>query len=104
MKRRQFLGSTLVGSAALSGPAAAAQGVIRENPERPNVIVEREQAGQPHKGKVLAAIQPHADDIPLFSAGLVLKLIKEGYTGIMIRITNSESAGRGSKMRPHRIA
>src|SRR5271157_5269181 len=94
MQRRKFLGSTLVGSAALS-PAAAAQGALRDTAERADVIVEREQSGQPHKGKVLAAIQPHADDLPLFSAGLILKLIKEGYTGILIRITNSESAGRG---------
>jgi len=95
MQRREFLGSTLVGSAALSGPATAAQGALRDTSERTDVVLEHEQPGQPHKGKVLAAIQPHADDIPLFSAGLILKLIKEGYTGILIRITNAESAGRG---------
>jgi LmbE family N-acetylglucosaminyl deacetylase len=95
MQRREFLGSTLVGSAALSSPATAAQGALRDTSERTDVVLEHEQPGQPHKGKVLAAIQPHADDIPLFSAGLILKLIKEGYTGVLIRITNSESAGRG---------
>jgi LmbE family N-acetylglucosaminyl deacetylase len=63
--------------------------------EHAQIVFEREQSGQPHKGKVLAAIQPHADDIPEFSAGLVFKLIKEGYTGILIRITNTECAGRG---------
>jgi hypothetical protein len=42
----------------------------------------RAQAGKPHAGKVFAAIQPHADDIPIFACGLVLKLIHEGYTGL----------------------
>lgn len=27
-----------------------------------NVIIERPVTGQPHRGKVLAAVQPHADD------------------------------------------
>jgi len=39
---------------------------------------------------VLAAIQPHADDIALFCAGTVAKLIQEGYTGYMIRATNDD--------------
>jgi LmbE family N-acetylglucosaminyl deacetylase len=56
--------------------------------------VERNLAGQPHKGKVLAAIQAHSDDIPLYAGGLVAKLINEGYTGYLIRISNDESAGR----------
>lgn len=47
-------------------------------------------AGTPHKGKVLAAIQPHSDDISEFAAGTVSKLIQEGYTGYMIRATNDD--------------
>ncbi len=78
------------------GAAPAAPNALRDVSERADIVLEREQAGQPHKGKVLAAIQPHADDIPLMSAGVVLKLIKEGYTGIMIRVTNAECAGRGA--------
>jgi LmbE family N-acetylglucosaminyl deacetylase len=50
---------------------------------------------QPHKGKVLAAIQPHNDDLPIFAAGTVIRLIREGYTGILIRTTNDEMAGTG---------
>jgi LmbE family N-acetylglucosaminyl deacetylase len=93
MERREFLEKSLVGSAALGGAAAVPQD--DRNSEHAEVFLEREQPGQPHKGKVLAAIQPHADDIPLMSAGVVLKLIKEGYTGYLIRITNAECAGRG---------
>jgi LmbE family N-acetylglucosaminyl deacetylase len=45
---------------------------------------------------VLAAIQPHADDIPLFAGGTVLKLLEEGYTGYLINITNDDMAGPGT--------
>jgi LmbE family N-acetylglucosaminyl deacetylase len=60
-----------------------------------DVIIERSQSGQPHKGKVLAAIQPHSDDLSLFAAGTVAKLIREGYEGYLIRTTNDDHAGRG---------
>src|SRR6185369_14313929 len=53
-------------------------------------ILERPQSGSPHKGKVLAAIQPHSDDIALICGGTVAKLIQEGYTGYMIRATNDD--------------
>ena len=46
--------------------------------------------GTPHQGKVLMAVQAHSDDIPLSSSGTVAKLIKEGYTGYMIRVTNDD--------------
>ena len=54
------------------------------------VFLERAASGTPGKGKVLAAIQPHSDDIALYCAGTVAKLIKEGYTGYMIRATNDD--------------
>ena len=60
------------------------------------IILERIQSGKPHKGKVLAAIQPHCDDIPIFAGGTVAKLIKEGYTGYLIRTSNDDHAGRGA--------
>ena len=56
--------------------------------------VERNVPGKPHQGKVLAAVQAHSDDIPLYAGGLVAKLIDEGYTGYLIRISNDESAGK----------
>jgi LmbE family N-acetylglucosaminyl deacetylase len=59
-----------------------------------DLVIERKAAGRPHQGKVLAAIQAHSDDIPLFAGGLVAKLIDEGYTGYLIRLSNDEAAGR----------
>ncbi len=60
-----------------------------------NIVIERDLPGKPHSGKVLAAIQPHADDIPIFAGGLVAKLIREGYTGYLIRTTIDDAAGPG---------
>jgi LmbE family N-acetylglucosaminyl deacetylase len=82
MRRRDFLG----------GASAA---FAFQLPPPGEVFIERPQPGKPHAGKVLAAIQPHADDIPLFAAGLVLKLIDEGYTGYLIRTTNDDMTGPG---------
>jgi LmbE family N-acetylglucosaminyl deacetylase len=55
-----------------------------------SVFFERAESGTPHKGKVLAAIQAHSDDIPLSASGTVAKLIKEGYVGYLIRATNDD--------------
>src|SRR5215831_16277518 len=59
-----------------------------------DLVVERNRPGKPHQGKVLAAIQAHSDDITLFAAGTVAKLIDEGYTGYLIRLSNDEKAGK----------
>jgi LmbE family N-acetylglucosaminyl deacetylase len=56
----------------------------------PGVFLERPAAGQPHKGKVLLALQAHSDDITLSAAGTVAKLIEEGYTGYLVRATNDD--------------
>jgi LmbE family N-acetylglucosaminyl deacetylase len=63
-----------------------------------NIIIERPLQGKPHQGKVLAAIQPHCDDVPIFAGGTVAKLIQEGYTGYLIRTSNDDAAGAGSTM------
>ncbi len=60
--------------------------------------IERKQSGQPHKGKVLAAIQPHCDDIPIFAGGTVLKLLEEGYSGYLITMSNDSMAGGGASI------
>jgi LmbE family N-acetylglucosaminyl deacetylase len=78
-------------------PWAAAQERAVETVEAHGpLVIERAAQGRPHAGKVLAAIQPHADDIPLFAAGTVLKLIDEGYTAYLIRVTNDDMAGPGT--------
>src|SRR5215470_16083411 len=58
-----------------------------------DLTIERNRPGKPHQGKVLAAIEAHSDDIPLFAGGTVAKLIDEGYTGYLIRVSNDEAAG-----------
>lgn len=62
-----------------------------------DLVIERNQPGKPHKGKVLAAIQSHSDDIPIFCGGTVAKLIDEGYTGYLIRVSNDESGPVGNR-------
>ncbi len=54
------------------------------------IFLERAAAGTPHKGKVLLAVQAHSDDVPLMAAGTVAKLVREGYTGYLIRATNDD--------------
>ena len=54
------------------------------------VVLERPATGQPHKGKVLLALQAHSDDITLSAGGTVAKLIEEGYTGYLVRATNDD--------------
>ncbi|MFC1650447.1 PIG-L deacetylase family protein [Candidatus Latescibacterota bacterium] len=99
MKRRKFISRTIVGSAIAGGTAGLTgqskayaqsdQAFTSDNIRfAENLVIERDVPGQPHKGKVLAAIHEHADDIPLGCSGTVAKLIKEGYTGYLIRVTN----------------
>jgi len=64
--------------------------VARVQARPSNVVIERFQTGQPHRGKVLLAVQAHSDDIPLSAAGTVAKLIEEGYTGYLVRATNDD--------------
>ena len=84
MRRRDFLTSFLASTSLLRLHATQAQ-----DPSG-GIFLERAAAGTPHKGKVLLAVQAHSDDIPLFAAGTVAKLIEEGYTGYLIRATNDD--------------
>ncbi len=108
MERRKFITKGIVAGAVLpaayammSPEALASESGINENPggsippENDPVVIERPVSGQPHKGKVLAVIQPHCDDIALFAAGTVAKLVDEGYTAYMIRTSNDDVAGLG---------
>jgi len=101
MQRREFIEHTLAGGFALSASAqereftAGGTGSVSYQVE---VTIERKQPGKPHKGKVLAAIQPHCDDIAIFAGGTVLKLIDEGYEGILITVSDDSMAGEGSSI------
>ena len=102
MRRREFLGGS-VSAGILAGSAAQAQrelqaGGTGSTAYTVEVTIERRQSGQPHKGKVLAAIQPHCDDIPIFAGGTVLKLLDEGYRGVLIQMSNDSMAGAGSSI------
>jgi len=123
MQRRRFLGTSMAAGSALGGaaprPAHAPPAQASELPSRftptayavphsayspfttpdyytyaSDLVIERARPGKPHRGKVLAAIQPHSDDVPLYCGGTVAKLIDEGYTGYLIRISNDEAAGQ----------
>jgi len=87
MLRRNFFGS-LIAAGAVARLARSQQPTAA--PVAGKVIVERPAEGQPHKGKVLLALQAHSDDIPLSAAGTVAKLIEEGYTGYLVRATNDD--------------
>jgi LmbE family N-acetylglucosaminyl deacetylase len=86
MKRRDFMTKF----AAASGVLLAGMEALAQQTTNSGVVIERPRAGTPHAGKVLVAIQPHSDDIPLFAAGTVAKLIREGYIGHLIRVTNDD--------------
>ena len=119
MQRRTFLGTPMAAGPALGGSTPPGSGPPPELPPRftptayavphsayspfttpdyytyaNDLVIERNRPGKPHRGKVLAAIQPHSDDVPLYCGGTVAKLIDEGYTGYLIRISNDEAAGR----------
>lgn len=103
MKRRELIEGALLGGA-FAGSAVRASGKTARVSAKEagwtrkgELVVEHAVSGKPHAGKVLAAVQPHADDVPLFAGGTVAKLINEGYTGYLIRTTNDEMTGSGSR-------
>src|SRR6187397_2904805 len=101
MQRRNFFGSSLSAGLMQGTPepqiereyqSGGTGGVAYQVP----LVIERKTAGKPHAGKVFAAIQPHCDDIPIFAGGTVLKLLDEGYEGILITMSDDSMAGTGS--------
>lgn len=99
MHRRTFLHTALaLGAPAAFGRRAAPQEQrqLEAFDAHAPLTIERSRSGKPRAGQVLAAIQPHSDDIPLFAAGTVFKLIDEGAKPYLIRVTNDDMAGPGS--------
>jgi len=94
MERREFLGSSLAGTALWD--AGAPQSDLRKSAGAADVtasaelVIERAERGKPHAGKVLATIAPHSDDHSILPGGTIAKLIDEGYTGYLIRTSNDE--------------
>jgi LmbE family N-acetylglucosaminyl deacetylase len=84
--RRDLVTAALAGAACRLAPSQESQA----QETRREVFLERAAEGTPHKGKVLLAVQAHSDDIPLTAAGTVAKLVKEGYTGYLLRATNDD--------------
>jgi LmbE family N-acetylglucosaminyl deacetylase len=87
MLRRKFFGNLIAGSA-LAPLAGASQPSLEQPGQAP--YLEHPAKGQPHKGKVLLAIEAHADDVSQMAGGTVAKLIEEGYTGYLVRATNDD--------------
>src|SRR5207253_2136291 len=86
LNRRDFLATMLASAAFVQ--AKLGESRAQETPRE--VFFEHAAEGTPHKGKVLLAVQAHSDDIPLSAAGTVAKLVKEGYTGYLVRATNDD--------------
>lgn len=84
--RRDVIAATLVSAALVPAQPQEARAQSAQH----EVFLERAAEGTPHKGKVLLAVQAHSDDIPLMAAGTVAKLVREGYTGYLLRATNDD--------------
>lgn len=102
MPRREFPGGTVAPGISATGAAQDEReleaGGTGSTSYTVDVTIERRQRGKPHQGKVLAAIQAHCDDIPIFAGGTVLKLLDEGYSGVLITMSNDSMAGTGSSI------
>ena len=101
MDRRRFIGgagSLMAAQAQAQIPHEAEAGGTGSVSYAVQPVIERARPGKPHRGKVLAAIQPHCDDVPIFAAGTILKLIDEGYSGVLITMSNDSMAGGGSSI------
>ena len=98
MQRRHFLEASFLPAYAQVPPVARETqgGGTGSTSYQVQIEIERRLPGRPHRGKVLAAIQPHCDDIPIFTAGTVLKMVDEGYTAYLITTSDDSMAGTGS--------
>src|SRR5437773_11327353 len=84
MFRRNFIGNLVAGGALAHLSPSSKPEVATD------IFLERPATGQPHKGKVLLALQAHSDDIALEASGTVANLIEGGYIGYLVRATYYE--------------
>ena len=97
--RRAFLQAALaagVPAVALAQTTAPSPRPVQPFDAHEPLTIEGPVSGKPRAGQVVVGIQPHVDDIPLFAAGTLFKLIDEGATGYLVRVTNDDMAGPGS--------
>ncbi len=57
------------------------------------------QASKPYRGRVLVVITCHADDFSIFAGGTIAKLIDQGYTAYLVRLTDDEKSGGADPQR-----
>ncbi len=88
VNRRSFFAGCAAGAAIVQAHLWPQRAEGQDAPR--DVFFERAAEGTPHQGKVLLAVQAHSDDIPLTASGVVAKLVKEGYTGYLVRATNDD--------------
>jgi LmbE family N-acetylglucosaminyl deacetylase len=98
MERRSFLSSSLLFAQQEPQARETQGGGTGSTAYTASIVIDRPKSGKPHRGRMLAAIQPHCDDIPIFAGGTVLKLIDEGYRGVLITLSNDSMAGTGSSI------
>jgi LmbE family N-acetylglucosaminyl deacetylase len=98
IRRRAFLQAVMAGLPVVARAQTTPSTVpaLHQFDAHEPLTIERPVTGKPRAGQVVAAIQPHVDDIPLFAAGTLFKLIDEGATAYLIRVTNDDMAGPGS--------
>ncbi len=92
MFRKAAIGSAMLGGEMITGP----DDVRAATADPGELVIERDQPGRPHAGKVLLAVHAHLDDIPYYAGGTCAKLIAEGYTGYLLRASNDEKCGGNS--------
>ncbi len=57
------------------------------------VVSAQADKDQPFRGQTLVVVTCHADDFSIFAGGSIAKLIDQGYTGYLVRITDDEKSG-----------
>lgn len=97
--RASLLGGTALASAQIPPPVPAHEaesGGTGSTSYQVQVTVERRRTGKPRQGQVVAAIQPHCDDVPIFAGGTVAKMVDEGATAYLITMSDDSMAGGGT--------
>jgi len=96
MNRRDFISTSTAGQAAAASVTAQTTGDAYQFSSDGGLVIERAATGKPRAGQVVAAIQPHSDDITILAAGLLFKMMDEGAKAYLIRVTNDDMAGPGT--------